>query len=214
MSRNSKARNDNEKSVREKQFKDKFKDTRLTSLLGQRLFNHAIRINRPMNWKELEDYLQNAMTELLKLDELRLQQEAEAAKVQRSASVPATPALKVEDTSFYRSEMRLQAEVLTGLWRLRGKLMKPGTDEPLEEMKRAYRHFETAWDALINAGYRVEDYTKQAFRTGMKVDVLAYEEAPGITSEIVLETVKPGIFYNDIPIQRGEVIVGTPEPQS
>ena len=81
----------------------------------------------------------------------------------------------------------------------------------MEETKRAYRHFETAWDALANAGFRVEDYTKQPFRPGLNVDVLAYEEAPGITSEVVLETVKPGVFYNDVLIQRGEVIVGTPE---
>lgn len=179
--------------------------------LSQMIYGKEIRINRALNQGELEEYLQAALGELLEMEQRRMDQEAELAAVQRSTTIPGVPSLKVEETSFYKDQMHLQAEVLTGLWRLRGRLVKPGTSEPLEETKRAYRHFETAWDALVNAGFRVEDYTKQPFRTGLNVDVLAYEEAPGLSSEIILETVKPGVFYNDILIQRGEVIVGTPE---
>jgi len=179
--------------------------------LSQMIYGKEIRIQRPLNQEELEEYLQTALGELLEMEQRRMDQEAEMAAVKRSTAIPGVPSLKVEETSFYKDQMHLQAEVLTGLWRLRGRLVKPGTSEPLEETKRAYRHFETAWDALVNAGFRVEDYTKQPFRTGLNVDVLAYEEAPGLSSEIILETVKPGVFYNDTLIQRGEVIVGTPE---
>lgn len=182
--------------------------------LSQMIYSREIRINRPMNQAELEDYLQDSLAELLEMEQRRMTQEAETAAVQRAASLPAgVPALQVEDTAFYKSQMRLQAEVLTGLWRLRSRLLKPGTEEPLEETKRAYRHFETSWDALTAAGFRVEDYTRQPFRPGLNVDVLAYEESAGLTSEIILETVKPGVFYNDLLIQRAEVIVGTPEAQ-
>lgn len=181
--------------------------------LSQIIYGHEIRIRRPMDQEELEDFLQDSLGELLEMEQRRMAQEAETAAVKRVSAIPGVPALQVEETGFYKSEMRLQSEVLTGLWRLRGRLVKPGTSEPLEETKRAYRHFETAWDALANAGYRVEDYTKQPFRTGLNVDVLAYEEVPGLTSEIILETVKPGVFYNETLIQRGEVIVGTPEAQ-
>jgi len=181
--------------------------------LSQMIYGKEIRINRALNQGELEEYLQAALGELLDMEQRRMDQEAELAAIQRASAIPGVPSLKVEETSFYKDQMHLQAEVLTGLWRLRGRLVKAGTSEPLEETKRAYRHFETAWDALVNAGFRVEDYTKQPFRTGLNVDVLAYEEAPGLSSEIILETVKPGIFYNDTLIQRGEVIVGTPEAQ-
>lgn len=182
--------------------------------LSQMIYGKEIRIQRPLNQEELEEYLQNSLGELLELEQRRMAQEAESSAVRRASAIPGVPALKIEETGFYKSHMRLQSEVLTGLWRLRGRLLKPGTEEPLEETKRAFRHFETAWDALVNAGYRVEDYTKQPFRTGLEVEVLAHEEVPGILSEIILETVKPGIFYNDVLIQRGEVIVGIPESQS
>jgi hypothetical protein len=179
--------------------------------LSQMIYGKEIRINRALNQGELEEYLQAALDELLEMEQRRMAQEADLAAVKRASAIPGVPSLKVEESSFYKDQMHLQAEVLTGLWRLRGRLVKPGSNEPLEETKRAYRHFETAWDALVNAGFRVEDYTKQPFRTGLNVDVLAYEEAPGLSSEIILETVKPGVFFNDTLIQRGEVIVGTPE---
>ena len=43
-------------------------------------------------------------------------------------------------------------EVGTGLWRLRQKMTHPGTSKPLEEMRRAYRHFESVWEALERDG--------------------------------------------------------------
>ncbi len=181
--------------------------------LSQMIYGKEIRIRRPLNQEELEEYLQDSLGELLEIEQRRMAQEAENAAIQRASVLPGVPALQVEETGFYKSQMRLQAEVLTGLWRMRGRLLKPGSNEPLEETKRAFRHFETAWDALANAGFRVEDYTRQPFRTGLNVDVLAYEEAPGLEAEIVLETVKPGVFYNDLLIQRGEVIVGTPQAE-
>jgi hypothetical protein len=103
------------------------------------------------------------------------------------------------------------AEVGTGLWRLRQKMLQPGTDRPLEDMRRAYRHFESVWDALARDGVKIYDHTGEDFDAGRSIKVLAYQPTAGLSRERVLETIKPTIYVNDDRVQMGEVIVGTPE---
>ena len=103
------------------------------------------------------------------------------------------------------------AEVGTGLWRLRQKMTQPGTTKPLEEMRRAYRHFESVWDTIEKDGVKIYDHTGEDFDAGRSIKVLAYQPTPGLRRERVTETIKPTIYANDDLVQMGEVIVGTPE---
>jgi hypothetical protein len=103
------------------------------------------------------------------------------------------------------------AEVATGLWRLRQKMTHPGTSKPLDEMRRAYRHLESVWDALERDGVKIYDHTGEDFDAGRSIKVLAYQPTVGLTRERVTETIKPTIYVNDERVQMGEVIVGTPE---
>lgn len=104
------------------------------------------------------------------------------------------------------------ADVGTGLWRLKQRMVEPGTDRPLDEMRRAYRHLESTWDALAGAGLQILDHTGMAFDAGLAIKVLAYQPTAGLTRDRVLETVKPSIYLRDTRLQMGEVIVGTPGP--
>ncbi|MBS1819344.1 MAG: hypothetical protein JSU08_15525 [Acidobacteria bacterium] len=106
------------------------------------------------------------------------------------------------------------AEVGTGLWRLRQKMLQPGTDRPLEEMRRVYRHLESTWDALTEAGVQIQDHTDEPFHFGRSIKVISYQPTMGITREKVLETIRPTVYFRGTPIQMGEVIVGIPEPPS
>lgn len=105
---------------------------------------------------------------------------------------------------------RLFAEIATGLWRLRGQLLDPETDRPRQEMRRAYRHLESIWDALAQAGIAIQDHTGALFDAGMALRVIAYQPAAGVSREAVIETLRPSVYYENRPIQMGEVIVGTP----
>ena len=102
------------------------------------------------------------------------------------------------------------ADVGTGLWRLRQKLLPPGKDQPGSEMRRAYRHLESVWDVLSQAGMEIIDHTGVLYDSGMSLTVIAFQPVPGYSREKVLETVKPTIYLRARPIQTGEVIVGTP----
>jgi hypothetical protein len=102
-------------------------------------------------------------------------------------------------------------EMGTTLWRLRQKMVHAGTDQPLDEMRRAYRHFEAAWDLLAQTGVEIQDHTDLPYDTGMDLNVLTFQPMPDFKCEIVVETMRPTIYYKGRMVQRGEVIVGTPE---
>lgn len=110
-------------------------------------------------------------------------------------------------------QLHFLADIGTGLWRLRQKMVQPGTDRPLEEMRRAYRHLESIWDALTQAGVEIHDHTGESVPEGgiYALKTIAFQPTPGIAREKVIETIKPTVYYKDQMIQMGEVIVGTPE---
>jgi hypothetical protein len=110
--------------------------------------------------------------------------------------------------------MELIADIGTGLWRLRQRLINPDTGLPLEETRRAYRHFQSVWDAITDAGYTIQDHTHQKFDPGLMLKVITYEQKPGLEYEIISETIKPSIYYQkegaSKTIQIGEIIVAQP----
>lgn len=106
--------------------------------------------------------------------------------------------------------MQYLAEVGTGLWRLRRKMMDPGTDHPAAEMRRACRLMQTVWDDLARVGVMILDHTDTIYTVNMPLRVLSFEKVAGFTEARVIQTVKPTIFLQERPIQMGEVIVGLP----
>ncbi|HZZ84900.1 MAG TPA: hypothetical protein VFE30_10210 [Anaeromyxobacteraceae bacterium] len=107
-------------------------------------------------------------------------------------------------------QAQMLADVSTGLWRLRQKMQKPGTNQPLDEMRRAYRHLESVWDALAQAGVEIHDYTDRPFDQGLSLKVIAYQPTPGLARQRIIETIKPSVYLGSEMIQMGEVVVGTP----
>ncbi len=109
------------------------------------------------------------------------------------------------------SRIDFLANVATGLWRLRQKMLDTETNQPLEGMRRAYRHLESTWDALTQEGLVVTDHTGGLFDSGMAIKVLAFQPTPGLDREQVLETIKPSVHFRNRRLQMGEVIVGRPD---
>ncbi|MBI1829901.1 MAG: hypothetical protein HYR84_00455 [Planctomycetes bacterium] len=101
-------------------------------------------------------------------------------------------------------------EIGTNLWRLKNKMCPPGRSEPPDELASMYRHVDSMWEALREAGVQIQDHTGKAFDSGMPIVCLAFQPTPGLKREIIVETIKPSIFLNNQRIQTGEVIVGAP----
>jgi hypothetical protein len=135
-----------------------------------------------------------------------LMQKISATSLPECAAVTAS-----EDADFSKERMHFLAEVGTGLWRLRQRMVQPGTVRPLEEMRRAFRHLESTWDVITQAGVEIQDHTGALYDSGMSLKVIAFQPTQGIGREKILETIKPTIYYKGHPIQMGEVIVATIE---
>lgn len=106
------------------------------------------------------------------------------------------------------------AALATRLWRVRQKMLKPGTNEPFDETGSAFRHLSSVFDLLEQEGIQLKDHTNEPFDSGMMVNVIAYEPCPGLQRDMVIETIKPTVFCAGQPIQIAEVIVGTPKIQT
>lgn len=105
----------------------------------------------------------------------------------------------------------LVADIATGIWRTRSKLSAVDIDSLPAEVIKAHRHIGFMWDALSSAKIEVQDHTNEKYVAGLALKVIAFQPSPSVHVEIITETIKPSIFYNDRLIQMGEVIVETPE---
>lgn len=122
------------------------------------------------------------------------------------APVSAQPAASA-DADFYK----LIAELATGIWRIRRKFEAAKNDDGTELLRSMGRYLESTWDSLQAGGVEVRDDTGERYVAGMALHVLAFQPMPGCKQDRIHETIKPSIYYKDKLIQRGEVIVTTPE---
>jgi hypothetical protein len=100
-------------------------------------------------------------------------------------------------------------DLATGIWRIRRRMLKDGS-EGGEAIGKAFRYVESAWDSLGRAKIEVRDHDGERYSNGMAVKVLAFQLDGGLSRETVVETIKPSVYYQDVLVQWGEVIVGVP----
>jgi hypothetical protein len=170
--------------------------------LVQLLFHRDSRIPRSGTRPELEKSIERLVQAMLDIQAQPDPGEASQATVFQN--------IPQEEKEFYKSQMRLLADISTGLWRLRQRMVSPDTDQPVEEMRRAYRFFASVWDTLHDAGVTIQDHTHTPYDPHLALKVLTYEPTPGVTREQVLETIKPSVYYHQRCIQMGEIIVAIP----
>ena len=104
------------------------------------------------------------------------------------------------------------AGLVTELWRARNKVDGPGAEQdPPRAVRWANRYLAAADDRLVRAGIEVEGHDGLRFDVGMDLRVLAYQDDPDVTEEIVVETIRPSVRRAGRIIQEGEVIVAVPE---
>lgn len=107
-------------------------------------------------------------------------------------------------------QLKFLAEIATQLWRLRRKMLKQGTEVPVEGMESPYRHVSALWDTVIQEGIEVSDPINRTIDPGMALKILTFQPMPGITKEAVIETIRPSIYFRDRLIQMAEVVAGRP----
>ena|ERR1017187_3271850 len=96
-------------------------------------------------------------------------------------------------------------------WALQKKSCDPISSERKEEFRGIARHIDHLSECLEEIGIRIQSHTNEVFDSGQSLEVIAFQPTPGITREIVVETVRPTVYIKDNRIQMGQVIVATPD---
>lgn len=102
-------------------------------------------------------------------------------------------------------------EIAIHAWRAKRRMIDKHTEEVREEHKATHRSIEGILAALSGVGFTLRDREDENYDFGLPEKVIASEKRPGISREIVAETIRPSIFYRDQLIKPGEIIIATPE---
>jgi hypothetical protein len=94
------------------------------------------------------------------------------------------------------------ARIATDLWRALRKADGAG--------RSLVRHLDALRDRLAAVGLVFQDHDGLVVDAGTVLDVLAWEERPGIECDVVVETVEPSVYCGGRPIQIGQVVVARP----
>lgn len=105
------------------------------------------------------------------------------------------------------------ADIATHVWKARSRMVDPASGEVRGEMKRVHGDIERIDRCLAELGVVVEDHTGKPFDYGLPWKVVATKPLPGLCKEIVTETLRPTIKWNEMIIQNAEVEIGTPAEQ-
>ncbi len=128
-------------------------------------------------------------------------------------SLPSAPQdVPKADAGEHGLDEKALADAATNLWRARKKLARSGAANA-KANKQVDRYLVASRQAFDSAGVVIQDHDGIAFNPGLSLEALAFQEDPTLTSEIVLDTVRPSVYLADRRIQMGQVIVGSPSTQ-
>lgn len=100
-----------------------------------------------------------------------------------------------------------------GIWRALRKLDQGGGPLSAADLRQVRRQVQASRQALADDGLEIQDHDGMAFDSGLSLEVLLFQKEPGLTREVVLETVRPSVYLHGERIQMGQVIVGRPVPE-
>ncbi|WP_245685521.1 hypothetical protein [Streptomyces yerevanensis] len=100
-----------------------------------------------------------------------------------------------------------------GIWRALRKLDQGAGPLSAAELRQVRRQVHASRQALADDGLEIQEHDGAPFDSGLSLEVLVFEEQPGLTREVVLETVRPSVYFRGERIQMGQVIVGRPAPE-
>ena len=101
----------------------------------------------------------------------------------------------------------------TGIWRALRKLDQRGDRLSAADARQIRRYIRASRQALVDDGLQIQEHDGAPFDPGQSLEVLAFEDDPGLTGETVLETVRPSVYFRGDRIQMGQVVVGRPMPE-
>ena len=80
-------------------------------------------------------------------------------------------------------------------------------EKTLIPLKNLSKKYDRTLRILQKNGFQIVEFDGKKFNDGMSIKVLGYDSRSDIEEDIIIETVKPTIFFNGKEYLKGEVIV-------
>jgi hypothetical protein len=96
-------------------------------------------------------------------------------------------------------------------WRMHRRMTDRVTKEVKDEHKAMHRSVAGIQETLTAMGFTVRDREGDFYDYGLPEKVVAAEKRPGISREMVVETIRPSVFFGDQLLKPGEIIIAVPE---
>ncbi|MDF3142212.1 MULTISPECIES: hypothetical protein [unclassified Streptomyces] len=100
-----------------------------------------------------------------------------------------------------------------GIWRALRKLEQGTGPLSAADLRQVRRQVHASRQALVDDGLEIQEHDGMPFDSGQSLEALVFQDEPGLDREIVLETVRPSVYFRGERIQMGQVIVGRPAPE-
>jgi len=100
------------------------------------------------------------------------------------------------------------ARIAMSAWTIRRKTRQSVSDA---ESGSLSVHTDAIFDALRQTGVEIEEYPEQPYRPGLDVEILVFQPNASVEQDTITSTVRPAVLFQGQIIQRGQVIVSTPE---
>lgn len=185
---------------------------RLRSLLGQLRYPREFRVPPPPLDPDQADWATELLAQLAALEAA-----ASRATTPEPAGAPAEPGESGKygesgesGESGEKPETDALLRAASGLWRAGRQLDEDGGTLSGAGLRQVRRQLNASRRALVDGGLEIQDHEGQRFDSGLSLEVLLFQEEPGLAHEVVLETVRPSVYFRGRCIQMGQVIVGRP----
>jgi hypothetical protein len=96
-------------------------------------------------------------------------------------------------------------------WRMQRRMTDRVTKEVKEEHKAMHRSVAGIQETLTAMGFTVRDREGDFYDYGLPEKVVAAEKRAGISREMVVETIRPSVFFGDQLLKPGEIVIAVPE---
>lgn len=131
----------------------------------------------------------------------------EISALQRLAAADLVAGMK----EFQNKAAAAFCDVAIHTWRMHRRMTDRVTKEVKEEHKTMHRSVAGILEALTGLGFTVRDREGDFYDYGLPEKVVAAEKRAGISREMVVETIRPSVFYGDQLLKPGEIVIAVPE---
>jgi hypothetical protein len=110
--------------------------------------------------------------------------------------------------------MKCITTVATNSWKMKSRVFnekgKPREEIKKDDIKKLARHLDSIFEAFNGMGIEIRDRTNETYDYGLPDTIVSSAPRAGLSKELIVETIRPTIYWQNQIVQAGEIVIATP----